>query len=301
MEMAPAASHNSPCAACKFLRRKCTSECVFAPYFPPEQPSKFATVHRVFGASNIAKILNELPVSDREDAVTSLFYEADARLRDPVYGCVGYISHLQQRLKELHFNLESARRQLSCFVSPPPPIAPNFNANPTPFPQQMIGSGVPPSVPGPMINNNNLQQQQQFHNLMQVNEMQQQMGPSSATAQQEMIMRAYDQQLQQLQQEAICRGGSGDGSVTLAGYNNQIGNLQQENHQHHHMGVSPISLAIGREIHNGSSTVAATAVGGNHHDDDEGRFQLFLQQPQQQERAEDQEVAGRSRSNVTGP
>ncbi|CAI0375457.1 unnamed protein product [Linum tenue] len=52
-------SQSSPCAACKFLRRKCTAECVFAPYFPPDQPAKFASVHRVFGASNVAKLLNE--------------------------------------------------------------------------------------------------------------------------------------------------------------------------------------------------------------------------------------------------
>lgn len=84
-------SSNSPCAACKFLRRKCTQECVFAPYFPPDQPLKFANVHKVFGASNVAKLLNELNATQREDAVNSLAYEAEYRLRDPVYGCVGLI------------------------------------------------------------------------------------------------------------------------------------------------------------------------------------------------------------------
>jgi hypothetical protein len=47
----------SPCAACKILRRRCAEKCVLAPYFPPTQPSKFTTAHRVFGASNIIKIL----------------------------------------------------------------------------------------------------------------------------------------------------------------------------------------------------------------------------------------------------
>lgn len=76
-------STTSPCAACKFLRRKCTLECVFAPYFPPDNPQKFANVHKVFGASNVAKLLNELNASQREDAVNSLAYEAEYRLRDP--------------------------------------------------------------------------------------------------------------------------------------------------------------------------------------------------------------------------
>ncbi|KAI3722566.1 hypothetical protein L2E82_33606 [Cichorium intybus] len=109
---------NSPCAACKFLRRKCTQECVFAPYFPPDQPQKFANVHKVFGASNVAKILNELTATQREDAVNSLAYEADARLRDPVYGCVGLISILQHRLRQVQIDLENAKRELANYIGP---------------------------------------------------------------------------------------------------------------------------------------------------------------------------------------
>lgn len=47
----------SPCAACKILRRRCAEKCVLAPYFPPNDPLKFTTAHRVFGASNIIKLL----------------------------------------------------------------------------------------------------------------------------------------------------------------------------------------------------------------------------------------------------
>ena len=47
----------SPCAACKILRRRCADKCVLAPYFPPTDPAKFTTAHRVFGASNIIKFL----------------------------------------------------------------------------------------------------------------------------------------------------------------------------------------------------------------------------------------------------
>ncbi|XP_038889589.1 protein ASYMMETRIC LEAVES 2 isoform X1 [Benincasa hispida] len=106
-------SSNSPCAACKFLRRKCQLECVFAPYFPPDQPQKFANVHKVFGASNVTKLLNELHPHQREDAVNSLAYEADMRLRDPVYGCVGVISLLQHQLCKLQMDLTCAKSELS--------------------------------------------------------------------------------------------------------------------------------------------------------------------------------------------
>ncbi|KAL5231979.1 hypothetical protein ABZP36_030755 [Zizania latifolia] len=47
----------SPCAACKILRRRCVDRCLLAPYFPPTEPHKFTTAHRVFGASNIIKLL----------------------------------------------------------------------------------------------------------------------------------------------------------------------------------------------------------------------------------------------------
>ncbi|PPS10837.1 hypothetical protein GOBAR_AA09807 [Gossypium barbadense] len=111
-------SSNSPCAACKFLRRKCTQECVFAPYFPPDNPQKFANVHKVFGASNVAKLLNELNASQREDAVNSLAYEAEARLRDPVYGCVGLISILQHKLKQMQHDLNNAKKELATYIGP---------------------------------------------------------------------------------------------------------------------------------------------------------------------------------------
>ncbi|CAO2143011.1 unnamed protein product [Urochloa humidicola] len=105
---------NSPCASCKLLRRRCTQECVFAPYFPPEDPHKFAIVHKVFGASNISKMLQELPAQQRADAVSSLVYEANARMRDPVYGCVGAISYLQQQVSQLQMQLALAKAEILC-------------------------------------------------------------------------------------------------------------------------------------------------------------------------------------------
>ncbi|KAK7320576.1 hypothetical protein VNO77_30188 [Canavalia gladiata] len=105
---------NSPCASCKLLRRRCTKDCIFAPYFPSNEPQKFATVHKVFGASNVSKMLQELPVHQRADAVSSLVYEANARVRDPVYGCVGAISYLQSQVSELQMQLAVAQTEILC-------------------------------------------------------------------------------------------------------------------------------------------------------------------------------------------
>ncbi|KAL5711332.1 hypothetical protein ACHQM5_021799 [Ranunculus cassubicifolius] len=102
----------SPCAACKILRRKCVENCVLAPYFPPSDPLKFTTAHRVFGASNIIKFLQELPECQRADAVSSMVFEANARIRDPVYGCAGAISHLQKEINDLQIQLAMTKAQL---------------------------------------------------------------------------------------------------------------------------------------------------------------------------------------------
>ncbi|KAG6728822.1 hypothetical protein I3843_02G172400 [Carya illinoinensis] len=115
---------NSPCASCKLLRRRCAKDCVFAPYFPPDDPHKFAIVHKVFGASNVSKMLQELPVQQRADAVSSLVYEANARVRDPVYGCVGAISYLQNQVSQLQMQLAVAQAEILCIQMQQGPVMP---------------------------------------------------------------------------------------------------------------------------------------------------------------------------------
>ncbi|CAO2816972.1 unnamed protein product [Amaranthus hypochondriacus] len=102
----------TPCAACKLLRRRCAQECPFSPYFSPHEPQKFASVHKVFGASNVSKMLMEVPENQRADAANSLVYEANVRLRDPIYGCMGAISALQQQIQLLQAELNAVRAEI---------------------------------------------------------------------------------------------------------------------------------------------------------------------------------------------
>jgi LOB domain-containing protein 18 len=86
-----------PCGACKFLSRRCISDCIFAPYFDQDQGAvDFAAVHKVFGASNVSNMLNNIPMEKRADAVTTFCYEVHTRLLDPVYGCFSNIFSLHQ-------------------------------------------------------------------------------------------------------------------------------------------------------------------------------------------------------------
>ncbi|CAI9785723.1 unnamed protein product [Fraxinus pennsylvanica] len=102
----------SPCGACKFLRRKCVRGCVFAPYFSYEQgAAHFAAIHKVFGASNVSKLLSHLPVCDRYEAAVTISYEAQARVQDPIFGCVSHIFALQQQVVNLQAQLAFLKEQ----------------------------------------------------------------------------------------------------------------------------------------------------------------------------------------------
>lgn len=95
----------APCGACKFLRRKCMSECIFAPHFGSDQgAARFAAVHKVFGASNVSKLLLHIPAYRRHEAAVTMTFEAQARLSDPVYGCVSTILALQQQVEHWKLN-----------------------------------------------------------------------------------------------------------------------------------------------------------------------------------------------------
>ncbi|GAB2301460.1 hypothetical protein Dimus_035482 [Dionaea muscipula] len=93
---------SSSCGACKFLRRKCTSKCVFSPYFSYDLAvNHFAAIHKVFGASNTSRLLQQIPEHYQNEAARALSYEAIARMQDPVYGCIGQIYALQQQVANL--------------------------------------------------------------------------------------------------------------------------------------------------------------------------------------------------------
>ncbi|KAK7261425.1 hypothetical protein RIF29_27735 [Crotalaria pallida] len=105
----------SPCAACKIQGKECTQECIFAPHFPLENLQRFECVNNVFGVSNIADILNAVDVSRRKEAVKTLVYEAELRMQDPIYGCVGQIISLQKMITELNINIYYAKKKLATY------------------------------------------------------------------------------------------------------------------------------------------------------------------------------------------
>ncbi|KAK7388995.1 hypothetical protein VNO78_23826 [Psophocarpus tetragonolobus] len=100
------------CAACKHQRRKCTSECVLAPYFPADQPKVFLNVHKLFGVSNIVKILKILEPNQKKIAMDSIIIQANYRDKYPVHGCWEEICRLQYQIWVAEEELHAVYQQL---------------------------------------------------------------------------------------------------------------------------------------------------------------------------------------------
>ncbi|XP_076929737.1 uncharacterized protein LOC143594278 [Bidens hawaiensis] len=87
------------CASCRHQRKKCTQKCILAPFFPAEKTQEFQAVHRVFGVSNVTKMVKGLTTEDAKKAVDSLVWEANCRVIDPVLGPLGEFQRVCEELK----------------------------------------------------------------------------------------------------------------------------------------------------------------------------------------------------------
>ncbi|XWS61106.1 hypothetical protein CRYUN_Cryun07bG0097100 [Craigia yunnanensis] len=105
------------CAACRYLRRRCAPDCIFSPYFPSNDPPRFVSVHRIYGASNVAKLLQQIPTHLRAEAADCLYFEAQRRVEDPVYGCVGLIFLLQQQIHNAEGQLAKTQAEIAVLKS----------------------------------------------------------------------------------------------------------------------------------------------------------------------------------------
>ncbi|XP_024533779.1 LOB domain-containing protein 22 [Selaginella moellendorffii] len=103
------------CAACRFQRRRCSPACPLAKYFPASENQRFMNCKKLFGVSNMLRLLNQVLVKDRDETMQSLMFEADVREQDPVHGCMGIICMLEQQLDKLRRELAVVREQLRFF------------------------------------------------------------------------------------------------------------------------------------------------------------------------------------------
>ncbi|KAJ8643453.1 hypothetical protein MRB53_005201 [Persea americana] len=102
------------CAACNYQQHECTADCPLAPYFPSDHPLQFQNAHRLFGVSNILKILAQLDnTSQKMEAMRSILCEANIREKHPVHGCLGIICSLQVLIHQTLQELDAVNAQLA--------------------------------------------------------------------------------------------------------------------------------------------------------------------------------------------
>ncbi|KAI4341113.1 hypothetical protein MLD38_025875 [Melastoma candidum] len=97
-----------PCAACKNARARCDEYCILAPYFPAEREREYLVVHRVFGTSNMTRMILRISESDRNLLVESLVREAFTRQSHPVLGMYGEYARVSH---ELHYWKDLAQKK----------------------------------------------------------------------------------------------------------------------------------------------------------------------------------------------
>ncbi|XP_042033473.1 LOB domain-containing protein 27-like isoform X2 [Salvia splendens] len=105
------------CAACKYQRRRCTPECLLAPFFPADEPKMFQNVHRLFGVKNIQNLLKELGPDHTQKAIAmkSIKYHAAMRDKYPVWGCMFEIHQLTYQIQHAEEELQAVLHQLAFY------------------------------------------------------------------------------------------------------------------------------------------------------------------------------------------
>ncbi|GAB4842535.1 hypothetical protein Ancab_012509 [Ancistrocladus abbreviatus] len=101
------------CAACKYQRRKCVPDCILAPYFPHDRQRQFLNAHKLFGVSNITKIIRNLNPPDKDIAMRTIIYQSDVRAKDPVGGCYRIICDLHHQIEYYKAELDLILHQLA--------------------------------------------------------------------------------------------------------------------------------------------------------------------------------------------
>ncbi|KAL5755694.1 hypothetical protein ACOSQ2_020440 [Xanthoceras sorbifolium] len=103
------------CAACKYQRRKCAPDCILAPYFPHDRQRQFLNAHKLFGVSNITKIIKYLEPPEKDEAMKTIIFQSDVRANDPVGGCYRIIRDLQRQIEFTKAELELVLHQLAIY------------------------------------------------------------------------------------------------------------------------------------------------------------------------------------------
>ncbi|KAL6562095.1 hypothetical protein OROGR_003102 [Orobanche gracilis] len=95
-------SSHPACAACRNQRKKCPSNCILRPHFPANKSVGFMAVHKIFGVSNMTKMMKEAKsLVEQNEIAKSLYWEAAMWAQDPIGGPYGVFTRLHDEIRVL--------------------------------------------------------------------------------------------------------------------------------------------------------------------------------------------------------
>ncbi|KAF9672409.1 hypothetical protein SADUNF_Sadunf11G0038700 [Salix dunnii] len=100
------------CASCRHQRRRCPTDCIFRPYFPLRKQVEFESARRIFGVSNMERMLRNLGVQDRAKSVESMIWEATCWSKDSINGPLGCLKRLIDSERQAKQENQLLRKQL---------------------------------------------------------------------------------------------------------------------------------------------------------------------------------------------
>ncbi|KAJ6377241.1 hypothetical protein OIU76_026251 [Salix suchowensis] len=100
------------CASCRHQRRRCPTDCIFRPYFPLRKQIEFESARRIFGISNMERMLRNLGVQDRANSVESIIWEATCWSKDSINGPLGCLKRLIDSERQAKQENQLLRKQL---------------------------------------------------------------------------------------------------------------------------------------------------------------------------------------------
>ncbi|KAI8553487.1 hypothetical protein RHMOL_Rhmol05G0019600 [Rhododendron molle] len=104
------------CAACKHQRQRCDSDvCPLALYFPANKIEEFQNVHRIYGITNLIRILHSVPEHLRHKTAETLILEAAMRKEFPVSGSLAVQAQTRALIHEYEKELEFVKKQIAFF------------------------------------------------------------------------------------------------------------------------------------------------------------------------------------------
>ncbi|KAI4379540.1 hypothetical protein MLD38_005821 [Melastoma candidum] len=102
----------SPCSACKVLRKGCQGNCELAECFPISRLDAYKQAHALFGSAHIKKIVKAVCPEKMKEAAESVLLEAEFWKRSPREGCLGVILDLYEKIIFYERTLVLANRLL---------------------------------------------------------------------------------------------------------------------------------------------------------------------------------------------